>query len=224
MLANIDFNDLDVNSIGTWPLPAKIITIVVFSVMILFLGYWTDTKKQLASLDAAEKEELQLRTTFEAKQTKAANLQAYKDQMATMKASFGALLRQLPEKTEVPGLLEDISHQGLATGLEFRTIRLQPEKEIDFYVELPIEISVVGNYHQFGEFVSNIAALPRIVTLHDFVIKPVKPDAGGENLVMNITAKTYRYTAGDKEATATGTSASTATGSVSAPGTAGDKK
>ncbi|MGD9591521.1 MAG: type 4a pilus biogenesis protein PilO [Candidatus Berkiella sp.] len=198
MMMNIDFNELDVNSIGTWPLPAKILTIVVFSVVILFLGYWTDTKKQLASLDVAEQEELNLRTTFETKQTQAANLQAYKDQMATMKASFGALLRQLPEKTEVPGLLEDISHQGLATGLEFRTIRLQPEKEIDFYVELPIEISVVGNYHQFGEFVSNIAALPRIVTLHDFVIKEVKPDVGGENLMMNILAKTYRYTAGDK--------------------------
>lgn len=209
---NLDINDLDVNSIGTWPLPAKIITIVVFSILILFLGYWTDTKKQLARLEAAEQEELQLRTTFESKQTKAANLQAYKDQMATMKASFGALLRQLPEKTEVPGLLEDISHQGLATGLEFRTIRLQPEKEIDFYVELPIEISVVGNYHQFGEFVSNIAALPRIVTLHDFVIKPVKPDAGGDNLVMNITAKTYRYTANDKEDATEATATTTATG------------
>lgn len=196
---NIDFNELDVNSIGTWPMPAKIVTIVIVSVLILFLGYWTDTKKQLLKLDSAEQEELQLRTTFEQKQTRAANLQAYKDQMATMKASFGALLRQLPEKTEVPGLIEDISHQGLATGLEFRNIRLQPEKEIDFYVELPIEISVVGNYHQFGEFVSNIAALPRIVTLHDFVIKPIKADASGDNLVMNIIAKTYRYTAGDKE-------------------------
>lgn len=196
---NIDLNELDINSVGTWPLPAKIISIVMLSVLILFLGYWTDTKKQLAQLDAAQQEELQLRTTFEQKQTKAANLDAYKEQMATMKASFGALLRQLPEKTEVPGLIEDISHQGLATGLEFRTIRLQPEKEIDFYVELPIEISVVGNYHQFGEFVSNIAALPRIVTLHDFVIHPVSVDSGGDNLVMNITAKTYRYTAGEKE-------------------------
>ncbi|MBS0290226.1 MAG: type 4a pilus biogenesis protein PilO [Proteobacteria bacterium] len=196
---NINLNELDVQSIGTWPLPAKIFTIVVLSILILFLGYWTDTKKQLAQLDAAQKEELRLRTTFENKQSKAANLQAYKDQMATMKASFGALLRQLPEKTEVPGLLEDISHQGLAAGLEFRTIRLQPEKEIDFYVELPIEISVVGNYHQFGEFVSNIAALPRIVTLHDFVIKPVTAESSGDNLMMNIIAKTYRYTAGEKE-------------------------
>ncbi len=196
---NIDLNDIDINSIGTLPLPVKIVAIVICSMIIIFLGYWTDTKKQLAQLETAQQEELQLRTTFEAKQTKAANLEAYKEQMATMKASFGALLRQLPEKTEVPGLLEDISHQGLATGLEFRTIRLQPEKEIDFYVELPIEISVIGTYHQFGEFVSNIAALPRIVTLHDFVIRPVTSESGGDNLVMNITAKTYRYTAGEKE-------------------------
>lgn len=196
---NIDFNDLDLHNFGTWPMPVKIVSTVILSVLILFLGYWTDTKKQLASLDVAQREEMDLRTKFEDKQSKAANLEAYKDQMATMKASFGALLRQLPEKTEVPGLIEDISHQGLATGLEFRTIRLLPENQIDFYVELPIEISVVGSYHQFGEFVSNIAALPRIVTLHDFVIKPIKVDASGDNLIMNITAKTYRYTADDKE-------------------------
>lgn len=196
---NINLNELDLNDVGMWPLPVKIVTIGVMSLMILFLGYWIDTKKQLSYLDKAEEEELTLRTTFEEKQHKAANLDAYKEQMSNMKASFGALLRQLPEKTEVPGLIEDISHQGLAAGLEFRSIRLLPEKEIDFYVELPIEISVVGNYHQFGEFVSNVAALPRIVTLHDFVIHPVSADSTGDNLIMNITAKTYRYTADDRE-------------------------
>jgi len=196
---NVNLNELDLNDVGIWPLPVKMITIGAISLMILFLGYWTDTKKQLSYLDKSEEEELTLRTTFEEKQHKAANLDAYKEQMANMKASFGALLRQLPEKTEVPGLIEDISHQGLAAGLEFRSIRLLPEKEIDFYVELPIEISVVGNYHQFGEFVSNIAALPRIVTLHDFMIRPVSPDSTGDNLIMNITAKTYRYTADDSE-------------------------
>jgi type IV pilus assembly protein PilO len=196
---NVNLNELDLNDVGIWPLPVKIVTIGVISLMILFLGYWTDTKKQLSYLDKSEEEELTLRTTFEEKQHKAANLDAYKEQMSNMKASFGALLRQLPEKTEVPGLIEDISHQGLAAGLEFRSIRLLPEKEIDFYVELPIEISVVGTYHQFGEFVSNVAALPRIVTLHDFTIHPVSPDSTGDNLVMNITAKTYRYTADDRE-------------------------
>lgn len=199
MNMNINLSDLDLNSFGTWPMPVKFISSGILFVLIMFLGYWTITKKQIALWDATQREEMDLRTKFEEKQSKAANLDAYKEQMATMKASFGALLRQLPEKTEVPGLIEDISHQGLATGLEFRTIRLLPENQIDFYVELPIEISVVGNYHQFGEFVSNIAALPRIVTLHDFVIKPIKVDASGDNLVMNITAKTYRYTADDKD-------------------------
>lgn len=199
MSLNIDLNELDLNDIGVWPWAAKIITISFISVFILFLGYWLDTKKQLASLDAAQQEELTLKATFEAKQHLTANLDAYKEQMATMKASFGALLRQLPEKTEVPGLIEDISHQGLAAGLEFRSIRLQPEKQIDFYVELPIEISVVGNFHQFGEFVSNVASLPRIVTLHDFVIKPLAQESSGNTLLMNITAKTYRYTADEKK-------------------------
>lgn len=196
---NIDLNELELNEIGTWPWPAKILTILLISTLILFLGYWFDTKKQLTILATKQKEELDLKTTFEIKQHKAANLEAYKEQMNVMKASFGALLQQLPEKTEVPGLLEDISHQGLAAGLEFRSIRLQPEKEIDFYVELPIEISVIGNFHQFGEFVSNVASLPRIVTLHDFVIHPVANNASDDNLIMNITAKTYRYTVDEKK-------------------------
>ncbi len=194
---NVNLNDLDINDIGEWPWPVKIFFIVMLSILILFLGYWLDTKKQLLSLHALQNEELTLKSTFEVKQTKAANLDAYKIQMKNMKASFGALLRQLPEKTEVPGLLEDISHQGLASGLEFRVIRLQPEKAVDFYVELPIEISVMGGYHQLAEFVSNVAALPRIVTLHDFLIHPVA--GSGENLLMNITAKTYRYHADEKD-------------------------
>lgn len=199
MALNIDLNELDLNDVGIWPWTAKIITIGFIGIFIVFLGYWLDTKKQLVKLDTAQQEELTLRATFEAKQHLSANLDAYKEQMATMKASFGALLRQLPEKTEVPGLIEDISHQGLAAGLEFRSIRLQPEKQIDFYVELPIEISVVGNYHQFGEFISNVASLPRIVTLHDFVIRPIPEDPSGNKLLMNITAKTYRYTADEQK-------------------------
>lgn len=195
---NIDLNELDINEMGTWPKPVKILLTICIGIVILFLGYFGDTKKQLSILQVAQREEETLRKTFEEKQHKSANLDAYREQLSIMKASFGALLRQLPEKTEVPGLIEDISHQGLAAGLEFRSIRLQPEKEIDFYLELPIEISVIGSFHQFGEFVSNVAALPRIVTLHDFVIHPITPRATTENLVMNITAKTYRYTADEK--------------------------
>lgn len=192
---NLNLNELDINDIGNWPWVAKGIMILFITVSIIALGFWFDTKKQLRVLEQYEQEEQTLRQTFEVKQQQAANLEAYQEQMKTMKASFGALLRQLPEKTEVPGLLEDISHQGLATGLEFRTIRLLPEKEIDFYVELPIEIAVIGTYHQFAEFVSNIASLPRIVTLHDFVIKRLSTENTDERLMMNITAKTYRYTA-----------------------------
>lgn len=195
MNLNLNELDLDINEIGNWPWLAKGVMIFFIAVGILVFGFWLDTKKQLRVLEQHEKEEQTLRQTFEYKQHQAANLELYKEQIKTMKASFGALLRQLPEKTEVPGLLEDISHQGLATGLEFRTIRLLPEQEIDFYVELPIEIAVIGQYHQFAEFVSNIASLPRIVTLHDFVIKRLAQDDAQERLMMNITAKTYRYTA-----------------------------
>lgn len=198
---NLALNDLDFNNVGQWPWVAKGTVVVVLMAVILFMGYWLDTKKQVQTLKNSETEEQTLKQTFEYKQHQASNLEGYKQQLQTMEASFGALLRQLPEKTEVPGLLEDISHQGLATGLEFKTIRLLPEKAIDFYVELPIEISVIGTYHQFAEFVSQIAALPRIVTLHDFVIKPYGKDQSEESLMMNITAKTYRYTAeGESEA------------------------
>lgn len=190
---NIDFNELELDDISAWPMPVRVFTIFLICLAIIFLGYWFDTKKQLAQLDEKQKKEVELKNIFETKQHKAANLEAYKEQMAMMKESFGALLRQLPEKSEVPGLLEDISHQGLATGLEFKTIRLLPERQIDFYVELPIEISVLGNYHQLAEFVSNVASLPRIVTLHDFTIRQAGLEDQSEILMMNITAKTYRY-------------------------------
>lgn len=192
---DFDMSNLNAGNIGTWPWVIKGFVIFIVFLLILGAGYIVDIKKQFTDLETAEAEELTLRADFEIKQHLAANLDAYKEQMAMMKASFGSLLRQLPEKTQVPGLIEDISHQGLAAGLEFKTIKLEPEKEIDFYIELPIEISVLGNFHQFGEFVSNVASLPRIVTLHDFSIKPLSSDTTGNNLQMDITAKTYRYTA-----------------------------
>jgi type IV pilus assembly protein PilO len=194
---DFDINDINASNMGTWPWVIKGVAIFIVFLLILGAGYFVDIKKQFTDLAAAEEEELTLRADFEIKQHLAANLDAYKEQMAMMKASFGSLLRQLPEKTQVPGLIEDISHQGLAAGLEFKTIKLEPEKEIDFYIELPIEISVFGNFHQFGEFVSNVASLPRIVTLHDFSIKPLPSDLLGNHLQMDITAKTYRYTAPD---------------------------
>ena len=166
-----ELRELELNNLGAWPLPMIIALMIFVSVFILLMGYWFDIKNQFERLEYTQSEEVKLKSDFVKKAHQAANLSAYKLQLDNMKKMFGGLLRQLPEQTEVPALLEDISHQGLATGLEFQSIRLQPERAIDFYIELPIEISVIGNYQQFAEFVSNVAALPRIVTLHDFVIQ-----------------------------------------------------
>ncbi|MCK5433300.1 MAG: type 4a pilus biogenesis protein PilO, partial [Gammaproteobacteria bacterium] len=141
-------------------------------------------------LEKVEKEEVTLRETFEKKQKKAANLKALKEQLAEMKQSFGDMIRQLPDKTEVAGLIVDISQTGLAAGLEFELFKPGAEKPAEFYSELPISIRVVGEYHQFGEFVSGIATLPRIVTTHDISISSSGGTSG--SLVMNATAKTYR--------------------------------
>lgn len=184
-----DLNELDFNDMGNWPVPAKALAITVVCAVILFLGYYFDTKDQLAELERFEKKEKELKTTFKTKANKAANLEAYKQQMADMNQSFGAMLKQLPSKTEVAELLVDVSQTGLASGLEFELFKPQGEVPLDFYAELPIQLRMKGDYHEFGNFVSGVAALPRIVTLHDFSIKPGKE--GG--LIMQATAKTYRY-------------------------------
>jgi type IV pilus assembly protein PilO len=159
-------------------------------VVLLFAGYWFDTRDQLAELDRHERKEKQLKDTFKAKVNKAANLEAYKQQMVEMEQSFGAMLKQLPSRTEVAELLVDISQTGLASGLEFELFKPQGEVPLEFYAELPIQLRVIGEYHEFGNFVSGVAALPRIVTLHDFSISPQKE---GGKLVMEAKAKTYRY-------------------------------
>lgn len=188
---NIDFNDLDINNIGAWPTPVKAIIIVVICAASLAIGYFLDIKKQQTTLQRAERQEITLKQDFEVKQAKAVNLDAYRQQMKEMEESFGAMLRQLPSKTEVEHLLVDISQTGLASGIEFKLFK--PEKEVftEFYAELPIKISMTGTYHQFGSFVSGVAALPRIVTLHNIVIKGGSKDGGA--LTMDLTAKTYRY-------------------------------
>jgi type IV pilus assembly protein PilO len=151
---------------------------------------WDDDRPVLQK---AEQDELDLRAQFETKQQRAANLEAYKGQLAEMERSFGAMLRQLPGKTEVPNLLVDISQTGLAAGLQEKLFQPGAEKSNGFYAELPIHIRLVGSYHEFGNFVSGIAALPRIVTLHDISISPADSKGGYDNLVMDVTAKTYRY-------------------------------
>jgi type IV pilus assembly protein PilO len=185
-----DINELDINNIAGWPMPARAFVIALVFAGVLGLGYWLDIKDQRASLQQSEAKEQQLRQTFELKAKKAANLEAYEQQLAEMKESFGAMLRQLPNKTEVAELLVDISQTGLASGLEFELFKPQAEVPKEFYAELPISIRVKGDYHEFGNFISGVAALPRIVTVHDINIEPVQGDT---KLTMDILAKTYRY-------------------------------
>jgi type IV pilus assembly protein PilO len=190
--------NLDPNDPGRWPLAARVGTVVLLFVLAASAGYWYFVwKAKRPELLEARAKETELWNTLEAKARKAANLQAYKDQLAEMEKSFGAMLRQLPNKTEVPNLLVDISQTGLAAGLEEKLFQPQGEIRKDFYAELPIAIRQTGTYHEMGNFASGIAALPRIVTLHDIEIIPVsaKDTRAGNpgDLTLNVTAKTYRY-------------------------------
>lgn len=186
-----DLNDLDFSDMGNWPMAAKVVAILFLCAGLLGLGYYLDTQAQLEQLEKAQQQEQQLKNTLKSKAAKAVNLDAYKRQMEEMKQSFGAMLKQLPNKAEVAELLVDISQTGLATGLEFKLFKPENEVPLEFYAEKPIRLRVTGTYHEFGNFVSGVAALPRIVTLHDFSIKPTGNDA--KILVMDATAKTYRY-------------------------------
>ena len=189
-----ELNELDFSNIGIWPTPVKVVAIVLICVALLIGWYYYNTEAQLLSLEESRNKESALRMEFEKKQAKAANLERYKKQLAEMEQSFGTMLRQLPDKTEVADLLVDVSQTGLAAGLEFELFAPKSEVPREFYAELPISIRVHGNYHEFGEFISGLAALPRIVTIHNVEIAPVSNKASGENpLVMNATAKTYRY-------------------------------
>lgn len=191
-LRQIDLNDLDFNNVGSWPAVVKFITGVLLLLAIVALGYNFHLKDLQANLEAKQAEEVSLKEQFSRKAFQAANLDAYKEQMEEMEVSFGALLKQLPSDTEVPGLLEDITRTGLGSGLEFEEIKLLPEVGQQFYIELPIQITVVGSYHDLATFVSGVAGLPRIVTLHDFDLVPASED-GTSKLRMSILAKTYRY-------------------------------
>ena len=188
-MADIDLNNLDFSNIGSWPTAVKGVLIAVVAIGVLALGYFVDIQAQQENLERITNEEKRLKEDFEFKQARASNLDAYKAQMVEMEDSFGAMIRQLPSKTEVEDLLVDISQTGLASGIEFQLFKPLKEKHIEFYAELPITLKMSGTYHQFGEFASGIAALPRIVTLENISIKGSK----GKNLTMDVTAKTYRY-------------------------------
>lgn len=192
-LRKFDLNDLDVNNVGSWPSAVKGVVFALFFVAVLGAGYYFHLSDLRADLERVTSEEESLKQQFSIKASQAANLEAYKEQMKEMEVRFGALLSQLPSDTEVPGLLEDITRTGLGSGLEFEEIKLLPEVTQQFYIELPIQMTVVGGYHDLATFVSGVASLPRIVTLHDFEIKPVEKDAAASTLRMSILAKTYRY-------------------------------
>ncbi|WP_109512100.1 type 4a pilus biogenesis protein PilO [Pseudomonas ovata] len=190
-LRKVDLGDLDMNNLGSWPAAVKAVACVLLMVLVLAFGYFFHVQDLETRLDGARASEAQLKEQYTNKAFQAANLEPYKKQMAEMEDTFGALLRQLPSDTEVPGLLEDITRTGLGSGLEFEEIKLLPEAAQQFYIELPIQITVQGSYHDLATFVSGVASLPRIVTLHNFEIKPV--DKSPAKLRMSILAKTYRY-------------------------------
>jgi type IV pilus assembly protein PilO len=184
-----ELNNLDLSNIGAWPPFAKNMLIVVFSLLVAVLSYFVLVDEKITELANAEVREQELRQVYRAKYAAAVNLELYKKQMIEMEETFSYLLKQLPATHETPGLLDDITYAGTSTGLTFVRINWMPEIEKDFYTELPIQIDVVGDYHQFGNFVSEVAKLPRIVSLHDFSVTTNKD----ERLVFNVVAKTYRY-------------------------------
>jgi type IV pilus assembly protein PilO len=193
----MDINELDLSNVARWPAAARAVIILFLMGVVIFLGYWFHTKDQLLVLADSERKEGDLRVIFEKKAEQAVNLEAYEKQLEEMRESFGAMLRQLPNQTEVADLLVDISQTGLASGLEFELFQPQVEAPREFYSELPITIRVIGDYHEFGNFVSGVAALPRIVTLHNITISRA---GNSGTLAMNLTAKTYRYIEEDERA------------------------
>ncbi len=194
-LSEIQLEDLDIEDlkkIGSAPLPVRIIVIILLCILVAVAGYFLDTTGQVSELNNAVKKETTLRKTFVEKQAKAANLDAYKQQLKEMRTSFGTLLRQLPNQTEIETLLTDISQTGISSGLKidyFKPVGLQPK---EFYSEYPIKLKVTGHFHEFAKFISGVAALPRIVTVRDIDIKPVSKTKDAE-LTMELTAVTYQY-------------------------------
>jgi type IV pilus assembly protein PilO len=188
-LASLDFNDIDFDNMGAWPKPIKVIFVTIATIIVLVGSYFFLVDAKIDELRAAQENETTLRTTYEIKYAAAINLELYQQQMSDMKVLFSVLLKRLPASHETPGLLDDITYVGTSSGLSFLGINWLPEVSKEFYTELPITIEVVGSYHEFGQFVSKVAELPRIVTLHDFKIEQLEDG----RLYLNIVAKTYRY-------------------------------
>jgi type IV pilus assembly protein PilO len=188
-MALSDLRDIDINDIPSWPTWVKMSATVILAGAILFAGYYFIVQHQIDDHDRAKNEEMRLRTQFADKKALAINLEAYRAQLEEIKDTFGIMLQQLPDKTQVPELLIDITQAGLGRGLLFEVFKPQNRRVADFYAELPINVQVVGTYHELGNFISDLAALPRIVTIGNLVIKP----AGGGKLRMTAVTKTYHY-------------------------------
>lgn len=187
---NLSEISLDFDDVGNWPAPVRAISILLAASLVVGAWYYFDTQHQLNDLQAEQKKESEHKNTFEIKQKKAAQLADYREQLKQIKESLGVMLKQLPDKTEIAKLLVDISQTGLGNGLEFELFQPKGEQKREFYAEYPIDVKVVGDYLQLGNFVSGVAAFPRIVTISDVEIKPHKKSG---KLVMQAVVKTYRY-------------------------------
>ena len=204
-LQNLDLNQLrslDPKNIGSWPLPMRIVVLAGFYAVVLGLGYYFLISDQLETRSKLQGTEATLKSEFESKALQAANLDVYQKQLDDMQTSFGTMLKQLPGKTELPSILQDVAQAAQVDGLKQDLFRPAPESVKDFYAETPIDLQLEGVYHEFGRFVSDVAALPRIVTLHNIAIKVSGPAAGSsgtDNLSMTLTAKTYRYLEDDEQ-------------------------
>lgn len=191
-LRGADLRELELSNLGSWPTPLRALTAALLLLVILATGYGLYLSPHLRQLQQVRQEETRLKQQFASKARQVANLELYREQLAALRNSFEQLLRQLPSDSEVPGLLEDISRLGMSGGLAFEEIKLQPQVSRPFYVELPIQITVTGGYHDLATFVSGVAGLPRIVTLHDFQLRPLEP-GDPARLRLSIGARTYRY-------------------------------
>ena len=194
---------LEPDNIGNAPLSVRMGVIITLCTLIIGAGLWFDTQNQLIELEGHQEKEIGLKEEFKVKALRAAKLDLYKEQLAEMNATFGALLRQLPEKTDVESLLVDVSQTGLASGLEMNKFKPSVEEKKGFYAELPITLEVIGSFHQMATFISGIAALPRIVTISDMKLEPAEKDpedkTTSNRLKMSATARTYRYLQEDEQ-------------------------
>jgi type IV pilus assembly protein PilO len=188
-----DFNNIDFKNMGNLPMPVKMVVLAFLALVLVGLGYWFLWSPEIEAYEQAQAKEADLRQTFLAKKSQAVKIEAYKQQMIDIEKTFGALLKQLPDKSQMDGLLTDINQAGLGRGLEFELFKPGQETIADFYAEMPIQIKVKGNYHDIGAFATDVSKLSRIVTLNDLSISPANKDTKDSILALEAVAKTYRY-------------------------------